>query len=255
MRKIKKISVGMTLPVIILLIWYLVTGEDTFLSSPGTVFKTTMDSLRTGFLTINLWISFRRVTQGFLIGISFGFLIGSVMGLSSIAEKIIAPFFHAIRNIPVIGWMPLLIIWFGFGDMSEVMFLSIGAFYPVVLNTFQGIRGVKLQYIEVGQVFGYSHFKLFFKIILPAALPSIFTGIRVSLGVSWMLVVAAEMFGVTNGGIGNMMNDAREFFRMDIVVMGIIAIGIVGFLLNHLLSVIEGKFLSWHDTSVNVNGR
>jgi sulfonate transport system permease protein len=240
----------MCLPALLVLLWYFTTGEDSFLSSPRKVFETILISLKNGFLLGNIWISFRRVIQGFLIGVSAGFLVGVMMGISKTAERVVAPFFHAIRNVPVVGWVPLLIIWFGFGELSEIVFLSIGAFYPVVLNTFQGVRGVGLQYVEVGQVFGYSYLKLFFRIILPAALPAIFTGVRVSIGVSWMLVMAAEMFGVTSGGVGNMINDAREFYHIEIVVMGVIAIGIVGFLLNQTLSMVEKRFLGWQDIGI-----
>jgi sulfonate transport system permease protein len=125
------------------------------------------------------------------------------------------------------------------------MLIAVGAFYPMILNTYQGIRGVGMNAIEVGRIFSYSKPRLFTHIVLPSALPSIATGIRVSLANAWMFVVVAEIFGITSGGVGNMMNDAREAFKMHIVVMGVIVIGVVGFLLNIVLSRFERQFMSW----------
>ncbi len=240
---------GLALPLGLLAAWKLVSAAGwvnaSLLPSPEKVLKVIGDSLADGFLVKNLLISFNRVIKGFLAGSTIGFVLGTWMGLSKTAEKVFGPFFHAIRNVPLVGWVPLFIIWFGFGEFSQVVFISVGAFYPVVLNTLQGIRGVRREYVELGRVFGFSRLKVFTRIILPAAIPSVFTGVRLSLSISWMLVVAAELFGVSTGGVGNMMMDAREFFKMDIVIMGILTIGVVGFIMNQLLAMIEGHFLSW----------
>ncbi len=240
---------GLLLPLGLLVLWQVISCAGwvnaSILPSPVKVLKVIEGSVADGFLLKNLLISFNRVIRGFLFGSGIGFVMGTWMGLSKTAEKTLGPFFHAVRNVPLVGWVPLFIIWFGFGEFSQVVFISVGAFYPVVLNTLQGIRGVRREYIELGRVFGFSRLKVFTKIILPAAVPSVFTGVRLSLSTSWMLVVAAELFGVSTGGVGNMMMDAREFFKMDIVIMGILTIGAVGFIMNQLLAAIEGHFLSW----------
>jgi ABC-type nitrate/sulfonate/bicarbonate transport system, permease component len=246
---ILNILVGLFLPALLLGTWYIASRKTLVISSPEKVLETMKASLANGFLLQNLLISFRRVIKGFFIGASSGFILGTWMGLSKTAEKMVAPFFHAIRNVPVVGWIPLFIIWFGFGEISQVVFIAVGAFYPVVLNTFQGIKGVRLEFIEVGQVFAFNQLRLFYKIILPASLPTLFTGIRYSLSVSWMLVVASELFGVSTGGIGNMMSDAREFFHMDVVIMGILTIGVIGFVMNQILAVIEEYLLQWKRTA------
>ncbi len=241
---------GLFLPLLLFLTWYITSRKTLIISSPEKVLETIETSLANGFLFQNLLISFQRVIKGFLIGASSGFILGTWMGLFKTTEKIVAPFFHAIRNVPVVGWIPLFIIWFGFGETSQVVFIAVGAFYPVVLNTFQGIKGVRVEFIEVGQVFAFKRLKLFYKIILPAALPTVFTGIRFSLSISWMLVVASELFGVSTGGIGNMMSDAREFFHIEIVVMGVLAIGGVGFVMNQILAFIEDYLLQWKQTAL-----
>jgi ABC-type nitrate/sulfonate/bicarbonate transport system, permease component len=240
-----KAALGLVFPVLIVLAWYRVAQNNSFLSSPHQVYNTFVESLGSGSLLENLFISFGRVMQGFLYGSLAGVLLGILTGTSALADRIISPFFHAIRNIPIVGWIPLFIIWFGFGDISEIMLIAVGAFYPSVLNTYQGIRSVSQKYVEVGQIFTLKNSQVFSQIVLPSALPSIVTGIRISLSNAWMFVVVAEIFGVTSGGIGNMMNDARESFHMDIVIVGIITIGVVGILLNQILSLAERRLLSW----------
>lgn len=242
---------GIILPLGLVAIWLIafhlkfVSSQSIFFPSPEKVVHTFISMLKEGVLLFNIKVSFFRVAKGFWVGSSAGLAVGILMGLSKTVEKIIAPSFHAVRNVPLIGWIPLILIWFGIGEMSQVVFISIGAFYPVVLNTFQGVRGVSGEYIEVGRIFEYGKFKLLRRVIIPAALPSILTGLRLSLSTSWILVVAAEMFSVSRGGIGSMMMEGREQFKMDVVVVGIIVIGLIGFAMNSALELIESRFLRW----------
>jgi sulfonate transport system permease protein len=240
---------GFVLPFALLIGWWFVTWQgiisESFLPAPGKVFEAFIFLLNSGDLSFNLELSLARVIKGFLLGSSLGFILGTLMGLSRIIEKLVGPFFHAIRQVPLLGWIPIIIIGFGIGEIAKVVFISISAFYPLVLNTFQGIRSVKKEYIEVAQVFEYNKVKLLRKVIFPGAIPSIFTGIRFSLSISWMMVVAAELFTSTAGGIGNMMNEAREQHRIDILMVGIIVIGIVGFVMNKLAGMLENYFLRW----------
>jgi sulfonate transport system permease protein len=247
-----KVFLGLLIPVSVLVIWGAKGSPGSLISSPGEVYAVIRESLDNGFLLSNLWISFSRVMQGFLLGGTAGLLLGILTGLSLTADHAISPFFHGLRNVPIVGWVPLFIIWFGFGELSEVMLIAVGAFYPMILNTYQGIRGVNMNAIEVGRIFSYSKPRLFTHIVLPSALPSIATGIRISLANAWMFVVVAEIFGITAGGVGNMMNDAREAFKMHIVIMGILVIGAVGFLLNIALSRFERQFMSWRVTENRV---
>jgi sulfonate transport system permease protein len=242
---VSKLFLGFLIPVAVIALWALKGRAGGLISSPLEVYSTIRESLSSGFLLSNLWISFNRVMQGFFFGAAVGLLIGILTGLSPLADRVISPFFHGLRNVPIVGWVPLFIIWFGFGELSEIMLIAVGAFYPMILNTYQGIRGVSMQMIEVGRIFHYSRLRLFTHIVLPSALPSIATGVRISLANAWMFVVVAEIFGITAGGVGNMMNDAREAFKMHIVIMGIVVIGIMGFLLNTVLSRFEKYFLSW----------
>lgn len=240
---------GCILPFAILIIWWIISSwkiiSSNILPGPEKVIRAFIFLLKSGDLIFNVQVSLIRVIKGFFLGGSIGFILGILMGLSKTIEKLAGPLFHAIRQVPLLGWIPLIIIWFGIGEVSKVVFISFGAFYPMLLNTFEGIRGVSKQYVEVAKVFEYDKVSLLKKIILPAALPSILTGLRLGLSISWMLVVGAEIFTVSNGGIGNMMWEARERFRMDIAIVGIIVIGIIGLVMNQLVGLLEARFLRW----------
>jgi sulfonate transport system permease protein len=250
--RLKEKFQGIALPLLLLTFWWGASRwrlvSPAILPAPNQVISAFISLIKDGILGFNLKISLLRVINGFFIGAFIGFVLGTLMGLSKTVEKLVGPLFHAFRQVPLLGWIPLIILWFGIGEISKVVFISLGAFYPVVLNTFEGIKSVKKEYIEVAQIFEYDKIKLLRKVIFPAALPSIFTGIRFSLTVSWLLVVGAELFTTTAGGIGNMMSEGREQWRMDIVFVGIIVIGIIGFIMNHSVRLFEGRFLRWRKT-------
>jgi sulfonate transport system permease protein len=247
-----KKSQGIVLPLIILVTWgiifHLKIISPALLPAPVKVISTFISLIRSGDLAFNLKVSLIRVITGFLIGMLAGFILGTLMGLSRTVEKLVGPLFHAIRQVPLLGWIPLIVLWCGIGEISKVVLISIGVSYPLVLNTFEGIRSVKKEYIEVGEVFEFNRITLFRKIIFPAALPSILTGIKLGSSKAWMMVVGAEIFIVAAGGIGDMMWEAREHFRMDIVMVGVIVIGIIGFIINQLVRLLEARFLRWRKT-------
>jgi sulfonate transport system permease protein len=218
------------------------------LPSPEKTVETFRQLLANGDIAINVKASLLLVLKGFVIGTLMGLVLGSLMGLSRTFEKLIGPTFHAIRQVPLLGWIPLIVLWFGVGSQSKVVFISIGAAYAVALNTCEGIKGVPQHYKEIAQVFDYSKLRLFLKVILPAALPSILTGIRVGLGVIWALLVAAEVLTTTSAGIGTMISEGRENFRMDIAVVGIIVIGAIGLAMNQSVTFLERHLLRWRRT-------
>lgn len=224
----------------------LVSAES--LPSPETIVRTFFEVLTSGVLGKSLVMSLIRIVKGFLIGSSLGFLFGALIGMSRTAEKLFAPILNAVRQVPIIGWIPLIIIWCGIADMSKITFIAIGAFFPMMLNTFEGVRSVSHSYVEVGRVFGYGKFKLLRRIIIPGALPGIATGIRLSLGASWMLVVWSEINTRSDWGIGDMLWSARESSKMDVVIVCIIVIGLVAFLINELLGHLESRLMRWRKT-------
>jgi sulfonate transport system permease protein len=221
----------------------LVSAE--LLPSPSAVGAAFIKVVSSGQLGISLGSSLIRIAEGFFIGTTLGFLFGAVMGVSRITERLLAPLFNALRQVPIIGWIPLIIVWCGIAETSKVTFIAIGAFFPIMLSTFDGIRSVSKSYMEVAQVFEYSRFKLLRKIVIPGALPNIVTGIRLSMGTSWLLVVWAEINTRSASGIGDLLSRSGEGHKPDIAVVCIIVIGIVAFLINELFGHLEARLSSW----------
>lgn len=224
----------------------LVSAET--LPSPLDVGRTFLQLSKSGELGASLMKSLARIAQGFAIGCSIGFVLGAAMGISRTAERLLSPLVNAVRQVPIIGWIPLIIVWCGIKDMSKISFIAIGAFFPMVINTFAGIRAVSVSYLEVGRVFEFGRLKLLRTIILPAALPGIVTGIRLSLGTSWMLVVWSEINTSSDLGIGDMIWSARESSQMDVIIVGLVVIAVVAYLINGLLGIFEARLSLWKKT-------
>lgn len=254
LNKIKDKSLSFVVPLILLILWEIATRLELFpiqlLVSPKQVIFSFMDLLKQGDLIVHLKISLLRVIGGFLLGILTGFILGIAMGLSKRVEEYAGPLFNSIRQIPLLGWMPLLMLWLGVGESFKITFIAMGAFYPMALNTFEGIKNVPREYVEVARVFEYDKLRLLQKVILPAALPSIFTGIRLSLSMSWMSVVGAELVAASEG-IGYLMTWSRQLFQFDIVMIGVIIIGVVGLIMDQVMGWFEVYFLRWRKTSFN----
>jgi sulfonate transport system permease protein len=244
---------GMITLVVLVVIWtaasrlHLVSPET--LPAPDTVLATFIKQAGSGLLGKSLWKSMGRILQGFCIGSVAGFLLGAAMGVSLSAERLMAPLINALRQVPIIGWIPLIIVWCGIADGSKIAFIAVGAFFPMVINTFEGIRSVPSGYLEVARVFQFGKGKLLTKIVLPGALPAIATGIRLSLGTSWMLVVWSEINTRSDFGIGEMLWSARGGRKMDLVIVCILVIGAVAFLINELFGHLEAYLQRWKRTA------
>ncbi|NTW52950.1 MAG: ABC transporter permease [Chlorobiaceae bacterium] len=245
---------GLILPVALLFAWQglvnLKLYSDLILVPPLKVVGTLVYLAGTGELTTHILISLQRVLTGFLIGASSGFLLGLLMGLSATINRSLGPFIKALKQVPEFAWMPMIILVFGMDELAKDVFIAIGAFYPMVFNTYQGVSGVPHKYQELARVFDFKNIRFLQKVVLPSALPSILTGLRLSIGLSWMFVVGAELFG-TESGIGYMMYSGREMFQIDVVIAGLVVIGAIGFIMNALLKVVENRVLVWN---VSVEG-
>lgn len=250
-QRVKDSAIGLVVPLSLVLLWELLTRRELVpvqvLVPPGQVLATFLDMARSGELSSGLTISLLRVGSGFLAGATGGFLFGSAMGLSKTVAGYAGPLFNAVRQVPLLGWLPLLILCFGIGELYKVSFIAIGAFYPMALKTFEGIRGVPHSYVEVVRVLEFSRLQLLGKVLLPAALPSIIHGLRLSLGMAWMSVIGAELVAASEG-IGYLMIMGRQLFQMDVVMVGVIVIGMIGFVLNQGFVLLERRFLSWRTT-------
>jgi sulfonate transport system permease protein len=239
---------GLIIPVLIVISMETVarlelTANQLFVP-PKVIFETLVDLLKSGDLLRNLAISILRISTGFLVGSVAGLLFGAAMGISRTFEDYVGPLFHGLRQIPVLAWIPLLMLWIGIGEQFKICFIAVTAFYPMALNASEGVKGVSTSYLEVGHIFEFSRLKQFRTIILPAALPAIFTGLRLSLSISWMAVVGAELVAASEG-IGFMMYTGRQQFQLDTVMVCLIAIAMAGYAMSLVLERIEEYSLRW----------
>lgn len=164
--------------------------------------------------------------------------------MSTVANRFFILTFTAIRQIPMIAWVPILIIWFGIGEESKVAVIFLASFFPVLVNTISGIERTDRKLVEVGKMYHLNGWQQFVKIYLPSALPSIFVGLKLGLSVSWMAVVGAEMIAATSG-IGFRINDARSLMQYPVVFSGIIAIAVVGVVMDQIISLISKLCTPW----------
>jgi sulfonate transport system permease protein len=244
---------GWVLPLLLVAAWWAATrGTSTspLMVQPEKVVATAWQQIASGQVFIALAASLTRDVIGFAIGANAGVLLGALLGASRLAEKMIGPTFHTLKQISLFAWIPLLSVWFGLGDAAKVAFLSLAAFFPVVLNTFEGVRGVPPELLEVARVLRFTRAQTWRRVVLPAAAPSIFTGIHLGLIYAWLATLGAEYLLVSGQGIGNTMIDGREHFWMDLVLFGVIVVGLVGFVLNRIASRIEARALAWRGRSV-----
>ncbi|MBH0346045.1 ABC transporter permease [Bacillus tropicus] len=254
-KKVRKTNVKMlvraiTIPVIVLIVWQLAGVFDlvskTVLPTPLDIFLAFQELIKTGELYGHLSISVFRAAAGFFIGGSLGIILGTIVGFSTRSEQYLDPSVQMLRTVPHLAVAPLFVLWFGFGETSKVLLIADGAFFPLYVNAFLGIRGVDSKLFDVARVLEFSKRKLITKLILPAALPNLLLGARLSLGVAWVSLVVAELMGSTEG-IGYMIMDARQFSNTDIVFVGIIIFAFVGKFSDSLVRLLEVKFLRWRD--------
>ncbi|WP_318581744.1 ABC transporter permease [Bacillus paranthracis] len=254
-KKVQKTNIkflirAITIPIIILIIWQLAGAfglvSKTVLPTPLDIFLAFQELIKTGELFGHLSISVFRAAAGFFIGGSLGIILGTIVGFSTRSEQYLDPSVQMLRTVPHLAVAPLFVLWFGFGETSKVLLIADGAFFPLYVNAFLGIRGVDSKLFDVARVLEFSKRKLITKLILPAALPNLLLGARLSLGVAWVSLVVAELMGSTEG-IGYMIMDARQFSNTDIVFVGIIIFAFVGKFSDSLVRLLEVKFLRWRD--------
>ncbi|EFM11849.1 binding-protein-dependent transport systems inner membrane component [Paenibacillus curdlanolyticus YK9] len=244
-------ALGALLPVIALAVWQL-AGErgwisPTFLPTPIAIAEAFGKLLLSGELLRHLGVSIGRAATGFAIGGSLGLLLGLVTGLFRRAEYLLDPSLQLLRLVPHLAIAPLIILWFGFGEVSKVVIIMTGAFFPLYINTFLGIRNVDARLFEVARVLQFSWRTRITKLIVPAALPELFIGLRLSLAVAWIGLVVAELIGATSG-VGFLINLAKQESDTSTIFVGILIFAIVGKLIDSLVRLLERKWLFWRDS-------
>jgi sulfonate transport system permease protein len=216
------------------------------LPPPSEVARTLLDLGRNG-LEAHLLASTIRVAAGFVAGSVAALLLGSLVGLNQRAEALLDPSFQALRAIPSLAWVPLLLLWLGIDEASKVTLIAIGAFFPVYMGVASGFRDVDRKLVEVAEMAGLSGAALVRRVLLPAALPAVFTGLRNGLSLAWMFMVAAELIAASRG-LGYLLTDGRETARADIVLAAIVMLALLGTISDSALRAVERRWLAWRDT-------
>ena len=247
-QKFKQILLGLILPVLIIAVWVSATHfghlPTSILPKISMVWQAFLKMLQSGQLWNDLSITLSRVLKGYLFSALLGILLGSLMGMSKTIAALLLPTVTVIRQIPIIAWIPLIILWCGIGELSKVVVIVMAAFFPIMMNTMSGISSTPAGYIEVAQLYKLNFFKTFRKVYLPHALPQILVGLKLGLGVSWMAVVAAELIASLSG-IGYRMSNARSLMQSDVVIVCMIVIGLVGILMDKILGVAFAAITPW----------
>jgi len=202
------------------------------------------DDAYSASLPIHFWKSVQRVYGGFFCAAALGVPLGLLIGRLPLLRAMLDPTMSLLRPIPVTAWLPLAMIFFGLGPKSAVFLVFLGAFYPILLNTILGVQSVDPRLFEAAEMLCCHGPRLFRAVVLPAALPSIFTGLRLGAGLAWLVIVVGEMTGVPEG-LGAVIMDGRTLSRTDLVITGMIIIGIAGFLSDRILLGIRNYFLRW----------
>jgi len=221
--------------------------EARFLPAPSELAQTLAELARGGELAAHIGISVARVLAGFVIGSMLALLLGALVGLNRRAEALLDPTLQALRAIPSLAWVPLLLLWLGIDELPKITLIAIGAFFPVYLGITSGIRDVDRKLVEVGAMAGLGRIAQVRRIFLPASLPALMTGLRGGLGLAWMFLVAAELIASTRG-LGYLLSDGRETSRADVVLASIVLLALLGKLGDSVLQTIERRALAWRDT-------
>lgn len=222
---------------------------DKYLSKPTEVVQTFITKLTDprpegATLIENILSSLQVALSGFFLALAIGIPLGLLMGWYQVLDKLIRPCFEILRPIPPVAWIPLTILGLGIGLRAKAFIIFFAAFIPCVINSYAGIRQTVQSHINVAKTCGASNWQIFIHVGIPSAVPMIFTGARISLGAAWATLVAAEMLAA-NAGLGFMISMGRSFARPDLIVMGMLVIGLIGAFLSFLLTRIEQKFAGW----------
>ena len=235
-------------PVLVLILWQLVCTEGVFSSvevaSPIAVLDAGRELWSQGVLQSNMLVSLQRVAGGLVVGVAAGVLLAVLCGLFWAVEDLFDPVIQAARAVPILGLVPLVIIWFGVGEFPKVFLIALGCLFPVYINTYAAIRGVDVKLVEAGQTFGLSRLGLVRRVILPGALPGFLVGLRFALVGSWLVDVVAEEINAQSG-LGYLINQAQTTNRTDIMFLCLAIYALLGLVADAIVRLLERSLLVW----------
>ncbi len=248
LRHIGGLAVGLLVPVLLLSLWSVASANSwlpvQILPAPGVVWQTLLDTAASGDLLTNTVISLQRVLEGFSLGAAAGLAFGLMLGLAPSLRELFDPTFLFVSQVPPIGWIPLLILVIGIDEGMKVTVIAWSTFVPVVLNMAQGVRDVPQPLRELGRVLTFDPWYQLTRVVLPSAVPAIFTGLREGMANAWQTLVAAELFA-SSEGLGYLITQARQLFQLELVLAMVLVLGLTGLILNGGFALIEQRLLRW----------
>ncbi|WP_407523194.1 ABC transporter permease [Methylobacterium oryzisoli] len=257
--RLREILLALAFPLALCVVWHLATVDRPYslIPPPAEVWTALRDLAVGGInddafsatLLTHLGASLARVFGGFGLAVAAALPLGLLIGRVPLVRQLLDPTFQILRPVPVTAWLPLAMILFGLGPRSAYFLVFLGAFYPILVNTVFGVRSVEPRLFEAASMLGCRGSAQFARVVLPAALPSIFTGLRLGLGFAWVVIVVGEMTGVPTG-LGAMIMEARQLSRTEIVICGMVVIGLAGFVSDRIVTLIGRRLLAWSPTHV-----
>lgn len=240
---------------LIVIFWQMLTATELIpaykLPSPFSVIVSLNDLILWGMppghrLHLHIYFSLERVFYGYVAAVAFAVPLGIITGWSPTLRHIVEPVAELIRPIPPLAWIPIAILWLGIGTGSAAFIIFLGAFFPILLTTISGVLSIDPVFIDAARTLNATNRQILLKVLVPGAVPSIFTGLRVGMGIGWMTLVAAEFTGVRQGyGLGYMIMTARDLQRPDAIVAGMLVIGMIGFGIDSLFHYLWQRFIPW----------
>ena len=238
-------------PILVLLVWYVATAlhwiSPAKLPGPAAVIEAFRDTIATGVLADDLLMSLQRAAIGLVLGVSIGFILAVIAGLSRLGDSVIDGNVQVKRAIPNLALIPLFIIWLGIGETMKVMVIALGVMVPIYINTHAALRSIDRRYVELGQTVALTRKRFIRDIVIPASLPGFFTGLRLGVTGAWTALVVVETINATSG-IGYMISQARTYGQTELVLLGLIIYGVLGFSSDAAVRMIERRVLSWRQS-------
>jgi sulfonate transport system permease protein len=235
-------------PLLLLAVWQLLSAtgilDERTLAPPSDVARAGWDLASSGELSEHLLVSLQRVATGLAFGVTIGVVLAVAAGLFRLGEDLVDPAAQLLRGVPVLGLMPLVILWFGIGETTKVVLVAVGTAFPVYVNTYAGIRAVDAKLVEAASAFGLGRLALVRRVILPGAVPNFLVGLRFALTAAWLIMIIAEQINAKSG-IGYLINDARMWYKTDVIVFGLVVYGLLSLGTDALVRLGERNLLAW----------
>lgn len=233
-------------PILLIVVWQIAgaTGilPERILPAPQLIAESAIELLRSGELVDALAVSSVRVAQGFALGAVAGLVLGVIVGTSRYADAILDPPLQMLRALPHLGLIPLFILWFGIGEAPKILLIALGVVFPIYLNTASGLRQIDPKLRDMATVFGFSRRQRLTEVILPSIAPQVLVGVRQSLAIAWLTLIVAEQLNATTG-LGYLIMNARDYFRIDVIIVGLVVYALLGILTDALVRVAEARAL------------